>query len=63
MASLAVLMTLVACEKERKPGGKPLEITEVQIPTFGEGNEAEDLQAEVLKYLWIFLILKTCKKK
>lgn len=27
MASLAVLMTLVACEKERKPGGKPLEIT------------------------------------
>ena len=32
--------------------GKPLEITEVQIPTFGEGNEAEDLQAEVLKYLY-----------
>lgn len=32
--------------------GKPLEITEVQIPTLGEGNEAEDLQAEVLKYLY-----------
>ncbi len=31
---------------------KPLEITEVQIPTFGEGNEAEDLQAEVVKYLY-----------
>ena len=32
--------------------GKPLELTEVQIPTFGEGNEAENLQAEVLKYLY-----------
>ena len=32
--------------------GKPLEITEVQIPTLGDGNEAEDLQAEVLKYLY-----------
>lgn len=32
--------------------GKPLEITEIQIPTFGFGNEAEDLQAEVLKYLY-----------
>ena len=26
---------------------KPLEITEVQIPMFGEGNEAENLQAKV----------------
>ena len=32
--------------------GKPLEITEVTIPTFGEGNEAEDMQAEVFKYLY-----------
>ena len=32
--------------------GKPLEITEVQIPTLGDGNEAEDLQAEVVKYLY-----------
>lgn len=31
---------------------KPLEITEVSIPTIGEGNNAEDLQAEVLKYLY-----------
>lgn len=30
----------------------PLEITEVQIPTFGDGAEAENLQAEVLKYLY-----------
>lgn len=32
--------------------GKPLEITEVQIPTLGKGIEAENLQAEVLKYLY-----------
>lgn len=32
--------------------GKPLEITEVTIPTFGEGNEAENMQAEVMKYLY-----------
>ncbi len=32
--------------------GKPLEITEVQIPTFGEGDEAENLQAQVLEYLY-----------
>ena len=31
---------------------KPLEITEVQIPMFGEGNEAENLQAKVLEYLY-----------
>ena len=31
---------------------RPLEITEVTIPTFGEGNEAEDMQAEVFKYLY-----------
>lgn len=31
---------------------KPLEITEISIPTFGEGEEAENLQAEVLKYLY-----------
>ena len=29
--------------------GKPLEITEVTIPTFGEGEEAEELQAEMLE--------------
>ncbi|MBS7298078.1 MAG: hypothetical protein KIG65_03245 [Eubacteriales bacterium] len=32
--------------------GKPLEITEVTIPTLGDGNEAEDIQAEVIKYLY-----------
>lgn len=32
--------------------GKPLEITEVQIPTLGEGECAEDIQAEILKYLY-----------
>ncbi len=32
--------------------GKPLEITEISIPTLGEGQEAEDMQAEVLKYLY-----------
>ena len=31
---------------------KPLEITEISIPTLGEGIEAENLQAEVLKYLY-----------
>lgn len=32
--------------------GKPLEITEISLPTFGEGNEAENVQAEVVKYLY-----------
>ncbi len=32
--------------------GKPLEITEISLPTLGEGTEAENLQAEVLKYLY-----------
>ena len=32
--------------------GKPLEITETTIPTFGEGLEAEDIQAEILKHLY-----------
>ena len=32
--------------------GKPLELTEVTIPTFGEGEEFEDLQAEILKNLY-----------
>lgn len=32
--------------------GKPLEITEISIPTFGEGSIADDMQAEVLKYLY-----------
>ena len=33
--------------------GKPLEITEISIPTLGDdGHEAEDLQAEVLRYLY-----------
>ena len=31
--------------------GLPLEITEITIPTFGEGEEFEELQAEMLK-LW-----------
>lgn len=31
--------------------GLPLEITEITIPTFGEGEEFEDLQAEMLR-LW-----------
>lgn len=32
--------------------GKPLEITEVTVPTVGTGDEAEQLQAELLKYLY-----------
>ena len=32
--------------------GLPLEITEVTIPTFGEGEEFEELQAELLKILY-----------
>ena len=32
--------------------GLPLEITEVTIPTFGEGEEFEELQAELLKRLY-----------
>ena len=32
--------------------GKPLEITEITIPTVGEGEEAEEIQAELLKYLY-----------
>lgn len=32
--------------------GKPLEITEVTIPTIGSGDEAEELQAEILRYLY-----------
>ena len=31
---------------------KPLEITEITIPTLGEGEEAEEIQAELLKYLY-----------
>ncbi len=31
--------------------GKPLEITEVTVPTFGDSEEAEQLQADMLK-LW-----------
>lgn len=30
--------------------GKPLEITEVTVPTFGETEEDEELQADMLKY-------------
>lgn len=32
--------------------GKPLEITEVTIPTFGEGEDAEQLQADLLRALY-----------
>ena len=32
--------------------GKPLEITETTIPTFGEGEEAEQLQADLLRALY-----------
>ena len=32
--------------------GKPLEITEVSIPTFGEDEEAEELQADILRHLY-----------
>ena len=32
--------------------GLPLELTEVTIPTFGEGEEYEELQAEILKGLY-----------
>lgn len=32
--------------------GKPLEITEVTIPTFNDTQEAEEIQAEILKYLY-----------
>lgn len=32
--------------------GLPLELTEVTIPTFGEGEEFEELQAEILKLLY-----------
>ena len=32
--------------------GKPLEITEVTIPTFGEGEDAELLQADLLRELY-----------
>lgn len=32
--------------------GKPLEITEVTVPTVGTGDEAEALQAEILKNLY-----------
>ena len=32
--------------------GKPLEITEITIPTFGEGDEAEQLQADLLNRLY-----------
>lgn len=31
---------------------KPLEITEVTIPTVGEGEEAEEIQAQLLRYLY-----------
>lgn len=33
--------------------GKPLEITEVTVPTVGTGDEAEALQAEILKNLYM----------
>lgn len=32
--------------------GKPLEITEITIPTLGEGEEAEQLQADLLRNLY-----------
>ncbi len=32
--------------------GRPLEITEVTIPTLGEGEEAEQLQADILRQLY-----------
>ena len=32
--------------------GKPIEITEIQIPTLDDGNEAENLQAKLLEYLY-----------
>ena len=32
--------------------GKPLEITEVTIPTFGDDEEAEALQADILQHLY-----------
>ena len=32
--------------------GKPLEITEVTIPTFGEDEEEEELQADILRHLY-----------
>lgn len=32
--------------------GKPLEITEVTIPSFGEGADGEEIQAELLRYLY-----------
>ena len=32
--------------------GKPPEITEVTIPTFGEDEEAEELQADILRHLY-----------
>jgi hypothetical protein len=32
--------------------GLPLELTEVTIPTFGEGEEFEELQAELLRLLY-----------
>lgn len=32
--------------------GRPLEITEVTIPTFGEGEEFEELQADMLRLLY-----------
>lgn len=34
--------------------GLPLEISEVTIPTFGEGEEAERLQADILRILYTF---------
>ena len=34
--------------------GKPLEISEVTLPTFGEGEEAEQLQADILRILYTF---------
>ncbi len=32
--------------------GRPLEITEITIPTLGEGEEAEQLQADILRQLY-----------
>lgn len=32
--------------------GKPLEVTEITIPTFGDDDEAEELQADILRALY-----------
>ena len=44
---------VILCGLERwQEFGKPIEITEVTIPTAGEGEEAEKLQAEMLRALY-----------